>query len=59
MSWIVIGLVLIVYPLFGVAIYLIRNKLTNIRNFNVIVFAPAVISFVLGLGFMAYALASN
>lgn len=56
MNWLLIGLVLIVYPLFGLAIYLIRNKLANTKNFNVIVFAPILISFILGIGFLGYAL---
>ena len=57
MNWLLVGLVLIVYPLFGVAIILIKNKLAKVRDFNIIVFAPILISFILGVGFLGYSLA--
>ena len=56
MNWMLVSLVLIVYPLFGVVFYLVRNKLAHIKEFHVIVFAPALISFVLGIGLLAFAL---
>tara|TARA_R110001592_G_scaffold78594_2_gene235544 strand:+ start:1237 stop:1413 length:177 start_codon:yes stop_codon:yes gene_type:complete len=56
MNWLLIGLVLTIYPLFGVAIILIKNKLAKTQNFSVLVFAPALISFILGVGFLGYAL---
>jgi len=56
MNWIVVSLVLIVYPLFGVVFCLVKNKLANLKEFNVIIFAPVLISFVLGIGLLAFAL---
>ena len=50
------ALVLIVYPLFGLSIYYIRNRLAKTSNFSYAVLAPAVISFVLGIGMLIYAL---
>ena len=57
MNWLLIGLVLIVYPLFGVAIILVKNKLAKTQNFNFLIFAPALISFVLGIIFLGVSLA--
>lgn len=56
MNWLLIGLVLTVYPLFGLAIILVKNKLAKTQNFNTLIFAPALISFVLGIGFLGYSL---
>lgn len=56
MNWIVVSLVLIVYPLFGVVFCLVKNKLANLKEFNIIIFAPVLISFVLGIGLLAFAL---
>jgi len=50
------ALVLIVYPAFGLAIYLIRNRLSKTNNFSYYLIYPAVISFVLGIGMLIYAL---
>jgi hypothetical protein len=52
------ALVLIVYPLFGVGIYLIRNRLAKKNKFSYYFLAPALISFVLGIGMLLYALTS-
>jgi len=56
MNWMLVSLVLILYPLFGVVFCLVKAKLANIKEFNVIIFAPALISFVLGVGLLAFAL---
>ncbi|PCJ27862.1 MAG: hypothetical protein COA97_02700 [Flavobacteriales bacterium] len=58
MNWFVIATVCIMYPLFGFGIYLIRNRLKKIHNFNYVVFIPIGLSFVLGLSILAYALQS-
>ncbi|MCB9360351.1 MAG: hypothetical protein H6587_02350 [Flavobacteriales bacterium] len=57
MNWLLVGLVLIIYPLFGLAIILIKNKLAKTQDFNIIVFTPILISFILGIGFLGYSLA--
>lgn len=58
MNWFVISAVLIVYPLFGVSIYLIRNRLYKIQNFSYVILIPIGLSFVIGIGMLAYALAT-
>lgn len=58
MNWFVISAVLIVYPLFGVSIYLIRNRLNKIQNFSYVILIPIGLSFVIGIGLMAFALAT-
>jgi len=50
------ALVLIVYPAFGLSIYFIRNRLAKTSNFSYAVLAPAVISFILGIGLLVYCL---
>jgi len=50
------ALVLIVYPMFGVSIYLIRNRLAKSSNYSYAIIYPAVISFILGIGMLVYAL---
>lgn len=59
MSWLVIILTLLIYPLFGVAIYVVRHKLYRLKNVNAVILTPTLISFFLGFIFLAYALTSN
>ena len=56
MNWFIIAAVCITYPLFGVGIYLVRNRLYKIQNFNYVVMAPIVLSFVIGIGILGFAL---
>jgi|GEM_PF-3250520 len=59
MSWSVIILTLLIYPLFGVAIYVVRHKLYRLKNVNAVILTPTLISFMLGIVFLVYALASG
>ena len=56
MNWFVIGAVCIAYPLFGIAIYIIRNRLTNIKDFSYVIMAPIFLSFIIGIGILGYAI---
>ncbi|MBL4592314.1 MAG: hypothetical protein JKX68_00695 [Flavobacteriales bacterium] len=58
MNWFVLSACLIVYPLFGLSIYLLRNRLDKIQNFSYVILMPIGLSFVLGVGVLAYAVAS-
>ena len=55
MNWFVFSAVLIVYPLFGLALYLIRTRLSKIQNFSYTIFLPVGLSFILGIATLAYA----
>jgi len=59
MNWFLLGLCLIIYPAFGIAIYIVRNRLYKIRNFSYIILSPIGISFFLGMIILAYAIAIN
>lgn len=56
MNWFLLGACLIVYPLFGISIYLIRTRLTHIKNFSYVVMAPIFLSFIIGIGILGYAI---
>lgn len=58
MNWIVLSALLIVYPLFGLSIYWIRNLLAKTQNFNFIVIAPAGISFIIGISILFYSIST-
>ena len=59
MNWFVLAAVFIVYPLFGITLYLIRNRLAKTQNFSYAVLLPVGLSFMLGIGMLAYAVVSN
>lgn len=56
MNWYILGALLVVYPLFGLSIIYVRNRLGKTKNPARITLVPAFISFVLGIGFMVYAI---
>jgi multisubunit Na+/H+ antiporter MnhC subunit len=58
MNWFLLSACFIVYPLFGIGIYLVRNRLAKTKDFSIAVFAPAGISFLLGIGILVYSVST-
>lgn len=58
MNWFVLSACLIIYPLFGMVIYIIRNRLYKIHNFSYIILTPIALSFFFGMIILAYAIAT-
>ncbi|MCB0804050.1 MAG: hypothetical protein HND54_00035 [Bacteroidetes bacterium] len=58
MNWLLIGAALIVYPLFGLSILYIRNRLGKTNNMNLLILAPIGLSFILGFGILLFSILS-
>ncbi len=56
MNLFLIASTLIIYPLFGLMIYFIRNRLGKAQNIGYLVFVPIILSFLVGVGILFYSL---
>jgi len=53
--WLIIA-VIVCYPLFGFGIYWVRNNVETIKDYNKLIFIPIGLSFIVGIGFLIYAM---